>query len=58
MNKKPFTVKLDANLIENFKLMCEKVGITPTAAIKMFMTESIRAKKILMEQNINQASKK
>lgn len=56
MQKKPFTVKLDTNLIENFKLLCKKVGITPTAAMKMFMTESIRSKKIAINRDIKQNS--
>lgn len=52
MNKKAFTIKIDEQIISEFKEFAVKVGITPTAAIKMFMKECINEKRIPLNPQV------
>lgn len=53
MNKKAFTIKIDESLLSDFKTLTKNVGITPTAAITMFMMTSVKEKKIPLQPKIN-----
>lgn len=53
MSKKAFTIKIDAKLIADFKKFAAEAGITPTAAIKMFMKECVNEKRIPLKPRIN-----
>lgn len=50
--KKAFTIKTDPRLINDFKQFTKKVGITPTAAIKMFMKSCIDEQRIPLKPKI------
>lgn len=52
MVKKAFTIKIDSQLISDFKDFAQKVGITPTAAIKMFMKTCIAERKIPLRPKV------
>lgn len=52
VTKKTFTVKIDSQLINDFKQFTKKVGITPTAAIKMFMKSCIDEQRIPLKPKI------
>ena len=46
---KTMTTRLDANDKKNFELFCDSIGITPSAAINMFVKATLRERKIPFE---------
>ena len=46
---KTITARLDANDKKNFELFCDSIGITPSAAINMFVKATLRERKIPFE---------
>lgn len=53
MVKKAFTIKIDEQLLNKFKEFSDKVGLTPTAAIKLYMQTCIREKKIPLKLKVD-----
>lgn len=46
MSKKRFNLMVDPNLKESFGSTVKKMGLTPTAAITLFMQQVVNQKKI------------